>query len=101
VWGVPELQVYAAPRNKTDDLTKRMKEAMGSLDRDTVAKACSRFCPRIEAVVANDGVFIEYVILNIFPCYIFFTSIKSDHFQLCCVIFYETFQNSGNIAATL
>jgi hypothetical protein len=38
-----------------------MKVAMGSLDRDTVAKACRRFCPRIEAVVADVGVFIEYV----------------------------------------
>jgi hypothetical protein len=37
-----------------------MKEAMGSLDRDTVVKACRRFCPRIEAVVADDVVFIEY-----------------------------------------
>jgi hypothetical protein len=61
VWGVTEIKVYAAPRNKTDDLTKRMKEAMGSLDRDTVAKACRRFCSRIKAIVADDGVFIEYV----------------------------------------
>jgi hypothetical protein len=56
-----EIKVYAAPRNKTDDLTKKMKEAMGSLDRDTVAKACMRFCSTIETVVADDGVFIEYV----------------------------------------
>jgi hypothetical protein len=61
LWGVTEIKVYAAPQNKTDNLTKRMKEAMGSLDRDTVAKACRRFCSRIEAVVADDGVFIEYV----------------------------------------
>jgi hypothetical protein len=52
VWGVTEKKVYAAPQNKTNDLTKRMKEAMGSLDRDTVAKACRRFCSRIEAIVA-------------------------------------------------
>ncbi len=41
----------------------------------------------------------EFLIYS--PVIFFFTSIKSDHFQLCCVIFYETFQNSGNIAATL
>ncbi len=61
MWGVSEIKVYTVPRNKTDDLTKRIKEAMGSLDRDTVAKACRRFCSRIEAIVADDGVFIEYV----------------------------------------
>jgi hypothetical protein len=38
-----------------------MKEVMGSLDRDTVAKACRSFCSRIKAVVADDGDFIEYV----------------------------------------
>jgi hypothetical protein len=38
-----------------------MKEAMGSPDRDTVAKACRSFCSRIEAVVADDGNFIDYM----------------------------------------
>jgi hypothetical protein len=33
---------------------------MGSLDRDTVAKACRRFWSRIEAVVAAEGDFIKY-----------------------------------------
>jgi hypothetical protein len=32
---------------------------MGFLDRDTVAKACRRFCSRIEPVIAADGDFIE------------------------------------------
>jgi|LakMenE18May11ns_1017448.scaffolds.fasta_scaffold6174158_1 hypothetical protein len=35
-----------------------MKAEMGCLDRDTVAKACYRFRPRIEAVVATDSHFI-------------------------------------------
>jgi hypothetical protein len=64
VWGVTEIKVYAVPQNKTGDLTKRMKEVMGSLDRDTMVKACRRFCSRIEAVVANDSVFIEYEYVN-------------------------------------
>jgi hypothetical protein len=59
VWGITELKVYAAPRNKTDDLTKRMKEAMGFLDRNTMARACRRFCSRIEAGVADNCDFIE------------------------------------------
>jgi hypothetical protein len=32
-----------------------MKAEMGSLDKDTVAKACLRCRPRIEAVVATDS----------------------------------------------
>jgi hypothetical protein len=34
---------------------------MGSLARDTLAKACMSFWSRIEAVVTADGSFIEYV----------------------------------------
>ena len=34
---------------------QKIKEVMGSLYRDTVAKACKRFRPKIEAVVAADG----------------------------------------------
>ncbi len=52
VWGVNELKVNAAPHNKTEDLTKKIKEVMGSLNRDTVARACRRFHSRIEVVVA-------------------------------------------------
>jgi hypothetical protein len=32
---------------------------MGSLDRDTVTRACRRFQPRIEALVEIDGNFLE------------------------------------------
>jgi hypothetical protein len=38
-----------------------MKEVIGSLGRDTLAKACTSFRPRIEAVFTADGSFIEYV----------------------------------------
>jgi hypothetical protein len=40
VSGVSELQVNAKPHDKIEDLIQRMKAVMGSLDRDTVAKAC-------------------------------------------------------------
>jgi hypothetical protein len=36
-----------------------MKEVLGNLDRDTMAKACRRFPNRIEAVVAANGDFFE------------------------------------------
>jgi hypothetical protein len=61
VWGITELKVNAAPQNKTEDLTKRIKEVMGSLDRDTVARACRIFCYRIEAVIAADGDFFKII----------------------------------------
>jgi hypothetical protein len=36
-----------------------MKEVLGNLGRDTMAKACRRFRSRIEAVVAANGNFFE------------------------------------------
>jgi hypothetical protein len=38
-----------------------MKEVMGSLGRGTLAKACTSFRSRIEAVFIADSSFIEYV----------------------------------------
>ncbi len=64
---------------------------MGSFNRDTVARACRRFSSRIEAVIAADGNFIELVNSQYIPLVYFFTSIQSDHFQLCCGMFNETF----------
>ncbi len=51
--------VKAKPHNKTEDLIVKIKEVMGTLDRDTVAKAYKRYMSRIEAVVTADGSFIE------------------------------------------
>ena len=56
--GVSELQVNAQPHDKIEDLIQKMKAVMGSLDRDTVAKACQRLRSRIEAAVAADSHFI-------------------------------------------
>jgi len=64
-----------------------MKMMMGSFDRDTVAKACWRLRSRIEDVMAADSHFIAQINAQYVPLIIFFTSIKSDDFQLCCVIF--------------
>jgi hypothetical protein len=56
VWGVTELKVNAALHNKTEDLTKKIKELTGSLNRDTMGRACRRFRSRIEAIIAADGI---------------------------------------------
>jgi len=37
----------------------KIREVMGHLPRDTVAKACQRFCSRIEAVVEPGGDFFK------------------------------------------
>ncbi len=60
-WGVFELRVTAKSRNKSKDLIQKIKEVMGSLARDTVAKACMSFRSRIEALFTADGNCIEYV----------------------------------------
>jgi hypothetical protein len=60
VWGVSELSVIAKFRNKSNDLIKKMKEVMGSLGRDTLAKTCMCFRSRIKAVFTANGSFIEY-----------------------------------------
>jgi hypothetical protein len=59
VCGVSELWVNAKSRNKSKDLIQKMKEVMGSLARDTLAKACTSFRSRIEVVFTADGSFIE------------------------------------------
>jgi hypothetical protein len=58
---------------------------MGSLDWDTVAKGCLKFRSWIEAVVAGDSHFIEYLDSQYVP--LFFSFVKSEDFLLCCEIF--------------
>jgi hypothetical protein len=57
--GVSELWAHAKLRNKSKDLIQKIKEVMGSLSRDTLAKACTSFRSRIEVVFTADGSFIE------------------------------------------
>ena len=51
--------VKANPNNITEDLILKIKEAMGSLDRDTVVKAYKSYTSRVQAIVTADGYFIE------------------------------------------
>jgi hypothetical protein len=57
--GVSELSVNAKSGNKSKDLIQKIKEVMGSLARDTLAKACTSFRSRIEVVFTADGSIIE------------------------------------------
>jgi hypothetical protein len=61
ICGVSELRVKAKSRNKFKDLIQKMKEVMGSLARDTLAKVCTSFRSRSENLFTADGSFIEYV----------------------------------------
>ncbi len=61
VWGASELRVDAKSHNKSKDLIQKMKEVVGSLATDTLAKACTGFRSRIEALFTADGSFIEKV----------------------------------------
>ncbi len=47
IWGVSVLRVNAKYRNKSKDLIQKIKEVMGFLSRDTLAKACKSFRSRI------------------------------------------------------
>ena len=59
VWSVCEVHVNKAPNKNSGSLMAKMKEVMGSLDWDMVAKACRRFRSRLEAVVEAGVDFIK------------------------------------------
>jgi hypothetical protein len=46
-WGESELWANAKSANKTKDMIKKIKEVMGSFNRDTMAKACNSLKSRI------------------------------------------------------
>ncbi len=58
VWGVSVLHVNKSPHNTLDSLVQKNKEVTGSLDRDTMARACRWLQPWIEALVEIEGDFI-------------------------------------------
>jgi hypothetical protein len=60
VLGVAKLDVNKSPQKTSDSLVHKIKEVMGILERDKVARACKWFRPRIEEMVAADGNFNEY-----------------------------------------
>jgi len=58
VCGVSE-SIVDSHSQKTAAPIVKIEEMMGSLDRDTMVRACKRFRLRIEDAVAADGNFIE------------------------------------------
>ena len=60
VWGVVEREVNKVRHATLDDVKAAVSRVMGSLDKNTVAKACASFRGRLEAVVAADGGCIEH-----------------------------------------
>jgi hypothetical protein len=55
VWGESEVWVNKKYGSKTKNLIQKMKEVLGSFNRDIVVKACMNMRPRISAVVNADG----------------------------------------------
>ncbi len=86
MWGITGLHLNKTPHNTSDSMVHKIKEVMGSLNRNTVARACRCFQSWSEAVVEADSNFIsencsQYIILPIF----YFNRIR--YFQLRCIIF--------------
>jgi beta-lactamase regulating signal transducer with metallopeptidase domain len=85
VLGVSELMVKAKPLNKTEDPILKIKEVMGSLDRDTVAKAYNSYTrPGLRLSSPLTAILLNLWILNLFICNFYFILTKSDDFQRCC-----------------
>jgi hypothetical protein len=79
-----------------------MKEVMGFPARDTLAKACTSFRSRIEALFTADGSFIEYVYCQCVSLLIYFYFNKIGWFSaVLCHLKKKKKKNSGFIAATL
>jgi hypothetical protein len=68
VCGVSELWVKAKSRNKSKDLIQKMKEVMGSLARDTLAKAAQASGPGSRLSLQMTAVLLNKLILNMYVC---------------------------------
>lgn len=59
VWGVIERDSNKSRHANRDSLAIAIQNAFANLDPSILAKACSRFRPRIEAVLEVNGGYIE------------------------------------------
>ena len=59
VWGEVERQSNKKPHNSKEALKTAIREAMGSMEKEVVIRACSRFRSRLEKVIEVGGGFIE------------------------------------------
>jgi hypothetical protein len=72
-------------RNKTRDLIQKMKEVLGSFNRDRGEGLQELEGPGSRLLLMLTAV-NKIMILDMYFCKFAFTSIKSDDFHLCCVI---------------
>jgi hypothetical protein len=86
VYGESEVCLIAKSRKKSEDLVQKIKDVMGSFNRDTVAKPATARGPGSRLLLVMTTVLINKMFLYNYLCTFVFTSIKSDDFQLCCVI---------------
>jgi hypothetical protein len=69
VWGESEVWLIAKSCNKTEDLIQKMKEVLGSFNRDTMAKVCKSLRgPGSRLLVTMTAVLINKMILYIYQC---------------------------------
>lgn len=59
LWGVVEMQANKCRHPDVDHLKAAIVQEMGNLPRTQVVKACERFRPRLEAIIAANGGYIE------------------------------------------
>jgi len=72
VLGVFYLLANKAPHNIIASLVVTIKDVMGNLETDTMAKACRRIHSRIEAVVEANGYFFYWMVNNAHDFHIFY-----------------------------
>ena len=59
LWGAVERLINHRAHNTKDSLKASIKEVMLKMNKEVVARACSRFRNRVERVIEADGGFIE------------------------------------------
>ncbi|XP_061516646.1 uncharacterized protein LOC133393851 [Anopheles gambiae] len=59
VWGVVERDTNRTSSNTKAELMAKIRSVFAALTRETVARACSRFRRRVEAVIEAEGGYIE------------------------------------------
>ncbi len=81
--------------------SRRWRRCWGSSTGTPWWRPARAWGPGSRLLLVLTAVLLNKMILNMYLCNFAFTSIKSDGFQLCCVIWKWEEKNSGFIAATL
>jgi hypothetical protein len=59
MWCEVEREVNKQPHNTLDSLRAKISEVMADMDREVVICPCKKFRSRIEAIVEDNGYFID------------------------------------------